>query len=116
MQIQVKRPHFSSENTGYVSWRDTQSGSWYIETLDCILADNAAIEDLVTMLMMVRCSYYVGSLSFNHTGSARSLNVPICAHLQVNAEVSQNQAKGLYKQMPGSFNFLRKLLYFQTQP
>lgn len=60
MQIRVKRPHFSSENTGYVSWRDTQSGSWYIETLDRILADNAAIQDLVTMLMMVKCSYYVG--------------------------------------------------------
>ncbi|XP_003978524.2 caspase-9 [Takifugu rubripes] len=69
---------------GYVSWRDTQSGSWYIETLDRILEENAATDDLVTMLMMV-----------NH-------------------EVSQNQAKGLYKQMPGSFNFLRKLLYFQS--
>uniref|UniRef100_UPI0037E7CC4F caspase-9 n=1 Tax=Semicossyphus pulcher TaxID=241346 RepID=UPI0037E7CC4F len=69
---------------GYVSWRDTQSGSWYIETLDRILEENAATDDLVTMLMMV-----------NH-------------------EVSQNSAKGLYKQMPGSFNFLRKLLYFQS--
>ncbi|XP_041801733.1 caspase-9 [Chelmon rostratus] len=70
---------------GYVSWRDTQSGSWYVETLDRILEENAATDDLVTMLMMV-----------NH-------------------EVSQNSAKGLYKQMPGSFNFLRKLLYFQSQ-
>ncbi|KAK5923354.1 hypothetical protein CgunFtcFv8_000333 [Champsocephalus gunnari] len=70
---------------GYVSWRDTQSGSWYVETLNGILEENAATNDLVTMLMMV-----------NH-------------------EVSQNSAKGLYKQMPGSFNFLRKLLYFQTQ-
>lgn len=70
---------------GYVSWRDTQSGSWYVETLDRILEENAATDDLVTMLMMV-----------NH-------------------EVSQNSAKGLYKQMPGSFNFLRKLLHFQTQ-
>lgn len=69
---------------GYVSWRDTQAGSWYVETLDRILEENAATDDLVTMLMMV-----------NH-------------------EVSQNSAKGLYKQMPGSFNFLRKLLYFQT--
>uniref|UniRef100_A0A673ZI73 Caspase 9, apoptosis-related cysteine peptidase n=1 Tax=Salmo trutta TaxID=8032 RepID=A0A673ZI73_SALTR len=71
---------------GYVSWRDTQAGSWYVETLDNILEDNAAANDLVTMLMMV-----------NH-------------------EVSQNSAKGLYKQMPGSFNFLRKLLYFQVPP
>ncbi|XP_042265487.1 caspase-9 [Thunnus maccoyii] len=70
---------------GYVSWRDTQSGSWYVETLDRILEENAATDDLGTMLMMV-----------NH-------------------EVSQNSAKGLYKQMPGSFNFLRKHLYFQTQ-
>lgn len=70
---------------GYVSWRDTESGSWYVETLDRILEENAATDDLVTMLMMV-----------NH-------------------EVSQNSAKGLYKQMPGSFNFLRKLLYFQSQ-
>ncbi|KAI9531083.1 hypothetical protein NQZ68_000577 [Dissostichus eleginoides] len=70
---------------GYVSWRDTQSGSWYVETLNGILEGNAATDDLVTMLMMV-----------NH-------------------DVSQNSAKGLYKQMPGSFNFLRKLLYFQTQ-
>ncbi|KAF7660489.1 hypothetical protein LDENG_00281410 [Lucifuga dentata] len=70
---------------GYVSWRDTQAGSWYVETLDRILEENAASDDLSTMLMMV-----------NH-------------------EVSQNSAKGLYKQMPGSFNFLRKRLYFQTQ-
>uniref|UniRef100_A0A8C7FY97 Caspase 9, apoptosis-related cysteine peptidase n=1 Tax=Oncorhynchus kisutch TaxID=8019 RepID=A0A8C7FY97_ONCKI len=71
---------------GYVSWRDTQAGSWYVETLDNVLEDNAADNDLVTMLMMV-----------NH-------------------EVSQNSAKGVYKQMPGSFNFLRKLLYFQVLP
>uniref|UniRef100_A0A8C9XAJ5 Caspase-9 n=1 Tax=Sander lucioperca TaxID=283035 RepID=A0A8C9XAJ5_SANLU len=70
---------------GYVSWRDTQSGSWYVETLDRILDENAATDDLVTILMMV------------------------------NNEVSQNSANGLYKQMPGSFNFLRKRLYFQTQ-
>uniref|UniRef100_A0A8C5DYW1 Caspase 9, apoptosis-related cysteine peptidase n=1 Tax=Gouania willdenowi TaxID=441366 RepID=A0A8C5DYW1_GOUWI len=68
---------------GYVSWRDTQSGSWYVETLDRILEENASSADLVTMLTMV------------------------------NLEVSQNSAKGVYKQMPGSFNFLRKQLYFQ---
>lgn len=44
-------------NTGYVSWRDTQSGSWYVETLDRILEENAATDDLVTMLMMVSFSY-----------------------------------------------------------
>ncbi|XP_051518030.1 caspase-9 isoform X2 [Myxocyprinus asiaticus] len=69
---------------GYVSWRDTQAGSWYVENLDRVLEQNAATDDLVTMLMMV------------------------------NDAVSQISAKGLYKQMPGSFNFLRKHLYFQT--
>uniref|UniRef100_A0A6Q2ZAT6 Caspase 9, apoptosis-related cysteine peptidase n=1 Tax=Esox lucius TaxID=8010 RepID=A0A6Q2ZAT6_ESOLU len=71
---------------GYVSWRDPWAGSWYVETLDKILEVNAANLDLATMLMLV------------------------------NNEVSQNSAKGLYKQMPGSFNFLRKHLYFQAQP
>lgn len=70
---------------GYVSWRDPRLGSWYVETLDRVLTENAATDDLVTMLTMV------------------------------NNEVSQNSAKGLYKQMPGSFNFLRKTLYFQAQ-
>ncbi|KAK3518997.1 hypothetical protein QTP70_016191 [Hemibagrus guttatus] len=69
---------------GYVSWRDTNTGSWYVETLDRILENNAATDDLATILMMV------------------------------NNEVSQISAKGLYKQMPGSFNFLRKLFYFQV--
>lgn len=69
---------------GFVSWRDTQAGSWYVENLDRVLEQNADTNDLVTMLMMV------------------------------NDAVSQISAKGLYKQMPGSFNFLRKHLYFQT--
>uniref|UniRef100_A0A673L2Y4 Caspase-9 n=1 Tax=Sinocyclocheilus rhinocerous TaxID=307959 RepID=A0A673L2Y4_9TELE len=38
---------------GYVSWRDTQAGSWYVENLDRVLEENAATDDLVTMLMMV---------------------------------------------------------------
>lgn len=70
---------------GYVSWRDPKLGSWYVETLDRVLAENAASDDLVTMLMIV------------------------------NNEVSQNSARGRFKQMPGSFNFLRKMLYFQAQ-
>lgn len=45
-------------NTGYVSWRDTQAGSWYVETLDRILEENADTDDLVTMLMMVRFSIF----------------------------------------------------------
>ncbi|XP_034028973.1 caspase-9 [Thalassophryne amazonica] len=71
---------------GYVSWRDPMSGSWYVEVLDQILKENAATADLFTMLTMV------------------------------NNEVSQNSAKGVFKQMPSSFNSLRKHLYFQTQP
>ncbi|MBN3301314.1 CASP9 protein, partial [Amia calva] len=71
---------------GYVSWRDTEAGSWYVETLDSILHQYAATEDLVTMLMMVT------------------------------DRVSQISAKGIYKQMPGSFNFLRKRLFFQVKP
>lgn len=70
---------------GFVSWRDPLLGSWYVEILDRILEESAGTYDLATMLMIV------------------------------NNEVSQNSAKGLYKQMPGSFNFLRKQLYFQTQ-
>ncbi|XP_013857242.1 caspase-9 [Austrofundulus limnaeus] len=69
---------------GFVSWRDPQAGSWYIETLDSILDEFSATKDLAEMLTMV------------------------------NLEVSQNCAKGVFKQMPGYFNFLRKLLYFQT--
>ncbi|XP_073678791.1 caspase-9 [Garra rufa] len=38
---------------GYVSWRDTQAGSWYVENLDRVLEENASINDLVTMLMMM---------------------------------------------------------------
>ncbi|XP_061112876.1 caspase-9 isoform X1 [Conger conger] len=71
---------------GYVSWRDTMTGSWYVETMDRVLEENAATNDLVTMLTLV------------------------------NSEVSQISAKGLYKQMPGSFNFLRKRFFFQTPP
>lgn len=44
-------------NTGYVSWRDPKLGSWYVETLDRILEENAATDDLVTMLMVVGGSH-----------------------------------------------------------
>ncbi|XP_029291803.1 LOW QUALITY PROTEIN: uncharacterized protein LOC115011016 [Cottoperca gobio] len=50
---------------GYVSWRDTQSGSWYVETLDRILEENASTDDLVTMLMML----IMGDPSFGSGGS-----------------------------------------------
>ncbi|KAL4623775.1 caspase-9 [Arapaima gigas] len=71
---------------GYVSWRAKETGSWYVEILDRVLEENADTVDLVNMLMMV------------------------------NDRVSQNSALGVYKQMPGSFNFLRMLLYFQVLP
>lgn len=83
-------------------------GSWYVETLDQVLEENAATDDLVTMLMMVRHSDRVAAVEAASTASSH-----LCP--QVNHQVSQNSAKGLYKQMPGSFNFLRKLLYFQSQ-
>ncbi|XP_005293057.1 caspase-9 [Chrysemys picta bellii] len=66
---------------GFVSWRDTQSGSWYVETLDSVLEQYAHTEDLLGML--VRVAHAVS-------------------------------AKGKYKQMPGTFNFLRKQFFFAT--
>ncbi|XP_028011365.2 caspase-9 [Eptesicus fuscus] len=66
---------------GFVSWRDTKSGSWYIETLDGVLEQWAPSEDLQSLLLRV-----------------------------ANA-VSE---KGIYKQIPGCFNFLRKKLFFKT--
>ncbi|MEE6482126.1 hypothetical protein FKM82_013159 [Ascaphus truei] len=39
---------------GFVSWRDRETGSWYVETLDKILGEQAATEDLQTLLVMVR--------------------------------------------------------------
>lgn len=69
---------------GYVSWRDTQAGSWYVETLDNVLEEFAGYDDLLTLLTMVT------------------------------DRVSQISAKGIFKQMPGSFNFLRKRLFFQV--
>ncbi|XP_037737237.1 caspase-9 isoform X1 [Chelonia mydas] len=64
---------------GFVSWRDTQTGSWYVETLDSVLEQYAPTEDLLCML--VRVAHAVS-------------------------------AKGKYKQMPGTFNFLRKQFFF----
>ncbi|XP_077007313.1 caspase-9 [Tamandua tetradactyla] len=66
---------------GFVSWRDTQRGSWYIETLDSVLEQWAGSEDLQTLLLRV-----------------------------ANA-VSE---KGIYKQIPGCFNFLRKKFFFKA--
>ncbi|KAM6173463.1 caspase-9 [Erethizon dorsatum] len=67
---------------GFVSWRDTSCGSWYIETLDGVLERWAPSEDLQYLLLRV-----------------------------ANA-VSE---KGIYKQIPGCFNFLRKKLFFKTE-
>ncbi|XP_023578354.1 caspase-9 [Octodon degus] len=67
---------------GFVSWRHTTRGSWYIETLDSVLERWAPSEDLLTLLLRV-----------------------------ANA-VSE---RGVYKQIPGCFNFLRKKLFFKTE-
>ena len=40
--------------TGFVSWRDPESGSWYIETLDSVFEQWAHCEDLQTLLLRVR--------------------------------------------------------------
>ncbi|XP_069096366.1 caspase-9 isoform X4 [Pleurodeles waltl] len=37
---------------GFVSWRDHNIGTWYVETLDLVLAENADSEDLQTLLVM----------------------------------------------------------------
>ncbi|XP_059807946.1 caspase-9 [Hypanus sabinus] len=68
---------------GYVSWRDKREGSWYIKTLVRVFNEYAHSEDLQTLLTRVtRC-------------------------------ISENEeANGMFKQIPGSFNFLRKHLYF----
>ncbi|KAM4871840.1 caspase-9 [Thomomys bottae] len=66
---------------GFVSWRNTERGSWYIETLDSVLEQWARSEDLQSLLLRV-----------------------------ANA-VSE---RGIYKQIPGCFNFLRKKLFFKT--
>ncbi|XP_060040074.1 caspase-9, partial [Erinaceus europaeus] len=66
---------------GFVSWRETSHGSWYIKTLDSVLEQWAHAEDLQTLLLRV-----------------------------ANA-VSE---KGVYKQIPGCFNFLRKRFFFKT--
>ncbi|XP_067826620.1 caspase-9 [Heptranchias perlo] len=68
---------------GYVSWRDKNAGSWYMNALVQVFSEYAHSDDLVTLLTRVTKS------------------------------ISENEkAQGKYKQIPGSFNFLRKRLYF----
>ncbi|KAM6108988.1 caspase-9 [Pterocles gutturalis] len=38
---------------GFVSWRETSSGSWYVEMLDSVLEQYACSEDLLNMLLRV---------------------------------------------------------------
>ncbi|XP_073511666.1 caspase-9 isoform X2 [Phyllobates terribilis] len=42
-----------SSYPGFVSWRETRSGSWYVENLDEVLAQCAGTCDLQSMLVMV---------------------------------------------------------------
>lgn len=42
-----------SASAGFVSWRDTKSGSWYVETLDGVFEQWAPSEDLQTLLLRV---------------------------------------------------------------
>ncbi|XP_020383398.1 caspase-9 isoform X1 [Rhincodon typus] len=71
---------------GYVSWRHKKDGSWYMKTLVNIFSKYAHSDDLQTLLTRVTRS------------------------------ISENkEAKGVYKQIPGSFNFLRKQFYFYNK-
>lgn len=45
---------------GFVSWRNTERGSWYIETLDSILEHWASSEDLQYLLLRVRGAFLPG--------------------------------------------------------
>ncbi|MGH0167986.1 UNVERIFIED_CONTAM: hypothetical protein FKN15_060165 [Acipenser sinensis] len=49
---------------GYVSWRDTQAGSWYVETLDNVLEEFAGYEDLLTSLTMAEEIYSLNLPSY----------------------------------------------------
>lgn len=47
-----------SPSQGFVSWRDTRSGSWYIETLDGVLEQWAHAEDLQSLLLRVSPAFW----------------------------------------------------------
>ncbi|XP_064423931.1 caspase-9 [Latimeria chalumnae] len=70
---------------GYVSWRDRKVGSWYVEVLDKVFEKYGHDEDLLSLLVLVT------------------------------DQVSQNSARGVFKQIPGCFNFLRKRLFFRVK-
>lgn len=68
---------------GYVSWRNSASGSWFISTLVTVFKDNAHKEHLLDMLT------------------------------EVNRRITQLQlGSGGYKQQPEPVTGLRKKLYF----
>nr|XP_033778010.1 caspase-9 [Geotrypetes seraphini] len=69
---------------GFVSWRDKETGTWYVEALDSVFRQHAVSEDLQTLLVMVA------------------------------SQVSAKDTKYRYKQIPGYFNYLRKRFYFKT--
>uniref|UniRef100_H3BFW5 Caspase 9 n=1 Tax=Latimeria chalumnae TaxID=7897 RepID=H3BFW5_LATCH len=72
-------------SAGYVSWRDRKVGSWYVEVLDKVFEKYGHDEDLLSLLVLVT------------------------------DQVSQNSARGVFKQIPGCFNFLRKRLFFRVK-
>lgn len=49
-----------SASAGFVSWRDTRSGSWYVETLDGVFEQWAHSEDLQTLLVRVSVAFLWG--------------------------------------------------------
>lgn len=50
-----------SPSKGFVSWRDTKSGSWYIETLDSVFEQWAHSEDLQSLLLRVSITFLQGA-------------------------------------------------------
>ncbi|XP_033097760.1 caspase-3-like [Anneissia japonica] len=69
---------------GYVSWRNSERGSWFIQALCEVLLAHASTEDLLSMMTMVNQKV---------------------AH-------AYESTKGRHKQMPAPVTMLRKKLYF----
>lgn len=49
-----------SLSQGFVSWRDPNSGSWYIETLDRVFEQWAHSDDLQSLLLRVSGAFLQG--------------------------------------------------------
>uniref|UniRef100_A0A182TGV5 Caspase family p20 domain-containing protein n=1 Tax=Anopheles melas TaxID=34690 RepID=A0A182TGV5_9DIPT len=77
----------------YVSYRDKEEGSWFIQSLCQVLGANIAGKDLFTLLTHV--SYLVSVRSF-----------------PMESEVNMVKHTGVLKQIPSINSMLRKVFYF----